>query len=409
MVLLVTITMGGPRMHALLSQSEAASWPWFEAGDDNWSLEIARRAFGEETPPRLDGFDLEYSQGILGDAVVSEQRATDLAGDVLDAIGFDAAQRLEFAQLAARARPANRRVLGCLLANLRAMRVSAQRRREGKVAMVLEDNARACLDGASERVGAALEAANAAGIDLVYLGHLAHDDTMARVRDAPRDQGGLAEVPESVGAVNHELWGTYAYSCSEALYSAVLEHIRTGFPKSLFKLRWRDAEVTPIDKMLQRVARARGLHMRALAAPAFYRMPPAMPSKIHQKWDNPFLKSTSLQLRLYGLTWSRIWLTPAEMALAVEAEAAAVEAEAEAERRKDDPPVWKKKPRKSKPRRRKPKVDGTAAPPDDADAPPDDADAPPDDDDAPPDDDAPLKSALESLALESTPQVKASP
>ena len=44
---LVCITCGGPRRHALLSQ--------FERDANKWSLNIAQKAFGDETPPVLDG------------------------------------------------------------------------------------------------------------------------------------------------------------------------------------------------------------------------------------------------------------------------------------------------------------------------------------------------------------------
>ena len=72
----------------------------------------------------------------------------------------------------------------------------------------------------------------------------------------------------------------------------------------------------PIDKLVQRVARARGFSVAVLAPPALFRMPPALPSKIHRKWDAAFLEATTRQLALYGRDWAGVWLTPDERRLA---------------------------------------------------------------------------------------------
>jgi hypothetical protein len=111
---------------------------------------------------------------------------------------------------------------------------------------------------------------------------------------------------------NHELWGTFAYRPSSTLREAVLRFIREEFPSSIFRPRRRDCGVTPIDKLLQRVARREGLKVRCLAPPAFYRMPPVLPSKIHRKWDVGYEEASCIQLTLYGLTWRDVWLTQAE-------------------------------------------------------------------------------------------------
>ena len=180
---------------------------------------------------------------------------------MLDDLRLDDAQREEFGRCAGLARPANRRVLGCLLANLRAMRVVCERRN----ALIVEDNVRPLLEGASQSVLSVLDDA----CDLLYLGHLAHADTLQRI---PR---GLADAPElTADGQNHELWGTYAYRPSSVLYQAILKYIRDGFPKSLFHCRRRDCDVVPVDKLMQRVARREGLSIKCLAPPVMYRMPP---------------------------------------------------------------------------------------------------------------------------------------
>ena len=334
-VQLVVVTLGGPRRHAILS--------CFERRDSEWSHDIAKKAFGEATPGAVDGFDVTFVDGVLGEAACSRARLEELAGDVLDALELDDAQRDAFGACAKLARPGNRRVLGCLLANLRAMRVAAA----SPTAVVVEDNVRCAARGAADRVADALRAAADDSVDLLYAGHLAHDDTMEAVAAAPRGKGGLAPLPEprvaapaemqageprktttkrgkkgappSTTTKNHELWGTYAYRASPALYEGVLRHIREGFPRSLFRTKRRDCDVTPVDKLLQRVARGAGQTLRALSPPAFFRMPPALPSKIHAKWDRPFMASTGLQLRLYGMTWADVWLTGDEAAVVAHA------------------------------------------------------------------------------------------
>ena len=63
---------------------------------------------------------------------------------------------------------------------------------------------------------------------------------------------------------------------------------------------------------MQRVARKANLTIKCLAPPAFYRMPPVLPSKIHRKWDAGYEEASRGQLALYDLSWRDVWLTPAE-------------------------------------------------------------------------------------------------
>ena len=316
-VVLLAITNGGPRKHALLSA--------FERRHENWSLDVARKAFGEATQPPVDGFELRFVDAVQGEAAKNRAKLEAFAGDVLDDFGLDDSQRDAFGACAAAARPGNRRVLGCLLANLRAMRIAAPIPN----AIVVEDNVRPAA-GAGARCAAALAGGECA--DLSYFGHLAHDDTLAAISALPRDGRGFVATPaprdaEGAGAPgeprrNHELWGTFAYRVSPRLYAAVVAHVTADFPASLFRMRRRDCDVVAVDKLIQRVARKVGLTVRALAPPALFRMPPALPSKIHRKWDAPFLNSTTDQLRLYGSSWAAVWLTPEERGLAEAREAA---------------------------------------------------------------------------------------
>ncbi len=290
-VRLVAITSGGPRKHALLAA--------FERRPTVWDASISRKAFGEATLNSVPGFILEFVEAVPGEACRTRKRTEQHCGDVLDDLRLDDAQREEFGRCAGLARPANRRVLGCLLANLRAMRVVQERRN----ALIVEDNVRPLLEGASRSVLKVLDDA----CDLLYLGHLAHADTLQRI---PR---GLSDAPQlTTDGQNHELWGTYAYRPSSLLYQAILKYIRDGFPKSLFHCRRRDCDVVPVDKLMQRVARKNGLSIKCLAPPVMYRMPPVLPSKIHRKWDAGYEEASRGQLALYGLAWRDVWLTPAE-------------------------------------------------------------------------------------------------
>lgn len=280
---LVAISGGGPRRHALLAQ--------FETDEVVWSHEISCKAFGASCAELVPGFHVTWVDGVLGEALTSQERLLRHAGDVLSELKLSDEQMRRFGELANKARPPSRRVLGCLLANLRAMQKAAGR------AIVVEDNVRVARRPRLQ----VLEG------DLVYYGHLAHDDTMEYVHVHGRPP------TEFKG----ELWGTYAYAPSVRLYEAVLEAIRSDLG-CILRPRRRDVDVTPADKLLQRVARKRGLDV-VVHRPQFFRMPPVLKSKIHTKWDRPFFVSTTQQLALYDMSWDDVWLTPAERAFVVEA------------------------------------------------------------------------------------------
>ena len=55
-------------------------------------------------------FEIEFVDGVQGEAVTSRKRAEEMCGDVIDALQLTPEQREQFGQLAALARPANRRV-----------------------------------------------------------------------------------------------------------------------------------------------------------------------------------------------------------------------------------------------------------------------------------------------------------
>ena len=100
----VAITSGGPRKHALLAA--------FERRPHVWDASISRKAFGEATLNPVPGFVLEFVEAVPGEACRTRKRTEQHAGDVLDALQLDEAQREEFGRCAGLARPANRRVLG---------------------------------------------------------------------------------------------------------------------------------------------------------------------------------------------------------------------------------------------------------------------------------------------------------
>lgn len=300
-VTLLAITGGGPRRHALLSQ--------FERDPSVWTTEVSRKAFGEDCEAAVNGFRLRFVDYVHGESLTSRHRLEALAGDVIAEIGLDEKQLDELARLSAKARPAERRVLGCLLANLRAMRLAIE---HTSLCLVIEDNVRVRRDTAAI-CAAALSRHRP---DLLYLGHLAHEDTMTILAGNASD--GVSVPPDQPrdSALSHELWGTYAYAPSLRLYRAVLSAIGDGFPTSIFHRETkRDALVTPADKLLQRAARRNHLSLLAVTPPCFFRMPPVLKSKIHCKWDIPFLKATFFQLKIYGLDWDGIWLTPEERAV----------------------------------------------------------------------------------------------
>jgi len=89
-VQLVVISMGGPRKHAMLS--------CYERRFDFWDVEVARKAFGDATPDAVAGFDLTFVPGVLGEMACTRKRLEAHAGDVLDALGLDDAQRDVFAE-----------------------------------------------------------------------------------------------------------------------------------------------------------------------------------------------------------------------------------------------------------------------------------------------------------------------
>ena len=75
--------------------------------------------------------------------------------------------------------------------------------------------------------------------------------------------------------------------------------------------RMRAYKVKPIDKIIPRRIYDAGLEVSIANAPVFFRAP-MLSSKIHQKWDSAFCRSTSTQLELVNLSWDNVWLTAAE-------------------------------------------------------------------------------------------------
>jgi hypothetical protein len=145
-----------------------------------WSHDVALKAFGPLTPEPVPGFNLRFSAGVEGEPLRTFAQI-EKCGDVLDLIGLDVEQRREFTRLASMARPQNRRVLGCLLANIRAMNAATENEATSRRELIVEDNVRVLMAGAAAAARAALDAATDQNVDLVYLGYLAHDDTLQSV------------------------------------------------------------------------------------------------------------------------------------------------------------------------------------------------------------------------------------
>ena len=171
-VLVRAITCGGVRKHALLSMLCA---------EGLWNHAVAAKAFGPLTPQPIPGFDLRFSAGVEGEPLRTRAQIEKSCGDVLDLIGFDEEQRATFTRLASLARPENRKVLGCLLANIRAMNAATENEATSRRSLIVEDNVRFLTAGAAAGVRAALDAATDTGVDLVFLGYLAHDDTLQNI------------------------------------------------------------------------------------------------------------------------------------------------------------------------------------------------------------------------------------
>ena len=138
-------------------------------------------------------------------------------------LALDDTQRAEFARLASVARPENRRKLGCLLANLRAMALATSRP-AGERVFIVEDNVRILRSG--ETAMAAAAALNAAAddeVDLCFLGYLAHGDVLATLAEAcaASEASGAVltpHLPDQQRGSSTELWGTYAYCVSRRFF-----------------------------------------------------------------------------------------------------------------------------------------------------------------------------------------------
>ena len=250
----------------------------------------------------MPGFVLEFVEAVPGEACRTRKRTEQHAGDVLDDLQLDETQREEFGRCAGLARPANRRVLGCLLANLRAMRVVCERRN----ALIVEDNVRPLLEDASQSVLKVLDDA----CDLLYLGHLAHADTLQRI---PR---GLSDAPQlrrtarimSCGAPTPtgplpyciRLYSNISETASPSPYSIVEGGTATSSRSTSSCSASLEGEW-----IYNKVPRAAGLLPHA-AGPTL-QDPPEVGRGLRG--------GVAGQLALYGLAWRDVWLTPAERAM----------------------------------------------------------------------------------------------
>jgi GR25 family glycosyltransferase involved in LPS biosynthesis len=100
------------------------------------------------------------------------------------------------------------------------------------------------------------------------------------------------------------LWGLMAYKTSKTAYKTIMKEIKLDLPGSLaFQLkRAKNHTAKPIDKIVPRFCTKNSLQMAVSIQPSFFRAP--VKSTIHPKLDEQFLETTSVQLRLCGLSWS---------------------------------------------------------------------------------------------------------
>jgi hypothetical protein len=98
------------------------------------------------------------------------------------------------------------------------------------------------------------------------------------------------------------VWGAYAYWISKQGYEQLMESLRNDVGAMLWKgKRMRHYLVKPVDKILPRqtMALSGPSSVQLATHPAFFRAP-MLTSKIHTQWDPEFCRSTEYQLRACG-------------------------------------------------------------------------------------------------------------
>ncbi len=207
----------------------------------------------------------------------------------------------------------DRAVLACVLAHLRAMRIAVE---EGWD-VILEDNTRGAMHLAAQRIRECAENSPEAHLRYYAYGGRAGEiyEWLSNGSDGERVAlpWPRQRVEEMQGKEMDVIWGTLCYSISKAGYEEICNWLRRGLPHSLAwsPRRQKKQFARPIDKIMPRCMLRSDLCIRVARFPAFVRAP--VRSVIHPKWDAKFLETSETQLRLAGLGWGDLDLSPQDV------------------------------------------------------------------------------------------------
>eukprot|EP00927_Polykrikos_kofoidii_P034055 TRINITY_DN28886_c0_g1_i1.p1 TRINITY_DN28886_c0_g1~~TRINITY_DN28886_c0_g1_i1.p1 ORF type:complete len:391 (-),score=55.95 TRINITY_DN28886_c0_g1_i1:41-1213(-) len=257
-------------------------------------------------------FDLRWCDGVDCRSALKEAQDMNaleaVAGDVLSEIGLSEDGRREWAGKLRKLPPAEHAVLGCSLAQLRALRIATS----GDPAdVIIEDGCRFRRDGtAAALLRDAVRWKRAEAGDLLYFGWLGHHDNLDIVhrRCAVSEE---ATVPLIRGKNKYEreydlIFCTYAYGASRRVYEILCRDI-AATPSLMFRRKRGKTAVLPIDRLLLWRTAEAGLETRTCREPCCFRAP-LLRSTIHPQYDARLAETTEYQLRLIGVDWCQIWL-----------------------------------------------------------------------------------------------------
>lgn len=236
-----------------------------------------------------------------------------IAPDVLRAIDISKEAINRWATCARRLLPKEFGVLGCFLAQLRALRAATV---DGEADIIIEDSCRI----RSDRAGA-LQLKNAVlwqrshAPDLLYFGWLGFRDNLARVHaQCDLSDGPTLRLPRGLNNAGKPcdlIFCTYAYMGSRRLYESLCKDLR-DHPEFMFRRIRGRTVCSPIDKFLLWRAGEAQLHSCICKDPCCFRAP-LLTSCIHSDWDGRFVDITMYQLELTKMQWGQIWLSHDEI------------------------------------------------------------------------------------------------
>jgi hypothetical protein len=265
----------------------------------------------------LPHFKVTFSKGICATNLESLSSLKVEIADVLEAIGWlnDPCKLDDLVRCISLCSDAERRVLACTFAHLRAMifmtsNSSADGGEIPAVDMILEDNVR--LD--TVRTYAKFHELKQAiqnskvKIDLWYAGYLGREIDLALVHSecsslkscdvaspsscssnpSASSASSSSTLSSSIVAPfpsgNIPLWGCYAYAISSAALTCLLSELKQGKPsKTLFEAKRNKKKGMvsfPIDRMLPRRLRSHNFQIYRAVKPLVFRMPPPHPKLI---------------------------------------------------------------------------------------------------------------------------------